>query len=70
MQGKQLALLNKLEQLGQECNSLRVDLGSTLHEREGMAFILTELEHKCSQLQQQLIIEEVWYIIVDMLYAT
>lgn len=59
MQGKQLALLSKLEQLGQECNSLRVDLGSALHEREGMSFILTELEHKCGQLQQQLIIEQV-----------
>ena len=59
MQGKQLALLSKLEQLGQECNSLRIDLGNALHEREGMSFILTELEHKCSQLQQQLMIEEV-----------
>ena len=59
MQGKQLALLGKLEQLGQECNTLRVDLGAALHDREGMALMLTNLEHKCGQLQQQLIIEEV-----------
>ena len=59
MQGKQLALLTKLDQLGQECNSLRSDLGNALHDREGMSMILTELEQKCSQLQQQLIVEEV-----------
>ena len=59
MQGKQIALLSKLEQLGQECNTLRADLGTALHNRDGMAMILTDLEQKCGQLQQQLIIEEV-----------
>ena len=67
MQGKQLALLSKLEQLGQECNSLRTDLGSALHEREGMSLVLTELEQKCSQLQQQLMIEQV-RMLRDLLY--
>ena len=59
MQGKQLALLSKLEQFGQECNTLRADLGTALHDREGMVLMLTDLEQKCGQLQQQLIIEEV-----------
>lgn len=59
MQSKQLALLTKLEQLGQDCNTLRTDLGNALHEREGMSVMLTELDQKCAQLQQQLIIEEV-----------
>jgi len=59
MQSKQLALLTKLEQLGQECNSLRTDLTSALHDREGMSLMLAELEQKCGQLQHQLMIEEV-----------
>lgn len=60
MQSKQLALLSKLEQLGYECNTLRADLNSVLHEREGMSLVLTNLEQKCGQLQQQLMIEEVY----------
>ena len=61
MQGKHLALLSKLEQLGLECNSLRTDLGCALHEREAMSHVLSELEHKCGQMQQQLIMEEVYH---------
>ena len=64
MQGKHLTLLSKLEQLGQECNTLRTDLGGTLHDREAMAHVLSELELKCGQLQQQLIMEEVCHTLV------
>ena len=59
MQSKQLALQNKLEQLGKQCTSLRTDLNTAVHGREEMSCALNEVELKCHDLHDKLTKEEV-----------
>jgi len=59
MQSKQLALQNKLEQLGKECSSLRTDLSAAVHGKEEMSLTLNEVEQKCCDLHDKLTKEEV-----------
>ena len=62
MQSKQLALQNKLEQLGKECTSLRTELNSAVLGREETSSTLNEVEQKCRDLHNKLTKEEVYVL--------
>ena len=59
MQSKQLALQNKLEQLGKECTLLRTELNTAVLGKEETNSTLSEVEQKCHNLYDKLAKEEV-----------